>query len=93
MSRPCVSGSAIFQRGRGANAYQSCMGRMLPDLPALIALEDRVSRAKVCLQRTSEADPAFERRVRTLIRLVDARDEACSGFVARPLTASSRLRT
>jgi len=47
-------------------------------LRALVALEDRVTLARVRLQRTTEVDPAFERRVRTLVELVRKRDHALS---------------
>jgi|HubBroStandDraft_4_1064222.scaffolds.fasta_scaffold115487_3 hypothetical protein len=48
-------------------------------LRALAALEERVNIARVRLQRTTEADPAFERRVKTLVELVRKRDHALSG--------------
>jgi hypothetical protein len=48
-------------------------------LRALVALEDRVTLARVRLQRTSEVDPAFESRVRALVELVRKRDHALSG--------------
>jgi hypothetical protein len=45
-------------------------------LRALAALEERVTVARVRLQRTTEVDPAFERRVRGLVELVRKRDHA-----------------
>jgi hypothetical protein len=47
-------------------------------LRALAALEERVHLARVRLQRTTEVDPAFERRVRTLLDLVKKRDNVFS---------------
>jgi hypothetical protein len=49
--------------------------RHTPDpLRALLALYRRVDQARNLLQRTRDCDPAFERRVRNLVRLVDQRD-------------------
>ena len=45
---------------------------------ALAVLEDRVNLARLRLQRTTEVDPAFERRVSVLVELVRKRDEAFS---------------
>lgn len=45
---------------------------------ALVALEERVNLARLRLQRTTEVDPAFERRVRVLVELVRKRDHALS---------------
>jgi hypothetical protein len=47
-------------------------------LRALVALEERVNLARLRLQRTTEVDPAFERRVRVLVELVRKRDHALS---------------
>ena len=47
-------------------------------LRALVALEERVTAARGCLQQTSERDPAFERRVKVLVELVRKRDRAFS---------------
>ena len=52
--------------------------RNVVPLRALAALEDRVTLARMRLQRTTEVDPAFERRVRTLVELVRKRDHALS---------------
>ena len=41
---------------------------------ALVAIEYRVNLARARLQRTTEADPAFERRVKVLVELVRQRD-------------------
>ena len=46
---------------------------------AIAALEERINLARVRLQRTTEADPAFERRVRVLVELVKKRDDALWG--------------
>jgi hypothetical protein len=43
-------------------------------LRAVIALDRQVTRARAALQRTSEVDPYFERRVAALVELVDKRD-------------------
>jgi hypothetical protein len=48
-------------------------------LRSLVALEERVNLARGRLQRTTEADPAFERRVQVLVELVRKRDHALSG--------------
>ena len=48
-------------------------------LRALAALDERVTLARVRLQRTTESDPAFERRVGVLVELVKKRDRAFTG--------------
>lgn len=48
-------------------------------LRAVIALDRQVSRARAALQRTSELDPAFERRVAALVELVSRRDQVLGG--------------
>jgi hypothetical protein len=53
--------------------------RNVVPLRTLAALEERVTVARVRLQRTTEVDPAFERRVRALVDLVRKRDQALSG--------------
>ena len=55
---------------------------------ALAALEERVTLARVRLQRTTEVDPAFERRVRVLVELVRKRDHALSDDGPFPPTAA-----
>ncbi len=49
-------------------------------LSALLTLEARVCQARCVLQRTSDRDPAFERRVRQLVLLVEKRDRILSTF-------------
>ena len=53
--------------------------RNVVQLPDLVALDERVDRARARLQRTTEADPAFERRVQTVVELVRKRDRASFG--------------
>ncbi len=53
--------------------------RNVVPLRGLAALDEQVQVARARLQRTTEADPAFERRVRTLVALVRKRDRALSG--------------
>ena len=43
-------------------------------LRSLRALEARVGQAQLALQRTSDCDPAIEKRIRELMRLVEMRD-------------------
>ena len=50
--------------------------RQAKAFPTLAALEERVSLARVRLQRTTENDPAFERRLKALVELVRKRDDA-----------------
>ena len=50
--------------------------RLRDPLRALAVLDAKVDRARGILQRTREVDPAFERRVKVLVRLVAERDEA-----------------
>jgi hypothetical protein len=45
----------------------------------MAALEERVQLARVRLQQITELHPAFERRVQTLVALVQERDELFSG--------------
>jgi hypothetical protein len=45
---------------------------------AFPSLDEKVERARVLLQRTNELHPAFERRVRNLVELVDRRNGAQS---------------
>jgi len=53
------------------------MKRRPPDpLRNIIALDHRVDRARDVLQRSTDCDPAFENRVRKLVRLVDQRERA-----------------
>lgn len=54
------------------------MSRLLKVVPlrALVALDGRIDFARNRLQRTTEADPAFEHRVKLLCELVKKRDEA-----------------
>jgi hypothetical protein len=47
-------------------------------LRALAALDRQVQTARTQLQRTTEADPAFEHRVKALVALVRKRDQAFS---------------
>jgi hypothetical protein len=47
-----------------------------PSLRSLLALEDRVDRAQLRLQRTSDCDPAIQKRIAELMRLVEMRDRA-----------------
>jgi hypothetical protein len=54
---------------------------MAPDdaklsLRGLLALEARVGRAQLALQRISDRDPAIEKRIRKLMRSMEARDRA-----------------
>ncbi len=44
----------------------------------MAALEERVQVARVRLQQVTERDPTFERRVKTLVALVQERDELFS---------------
>jgi hypothetical protein len=50
--------------------------RVIRSLRSLLALEYRVGRAQRALQRTSDRDPAIERRIKALMRLVEMRDRA-----------------
>jgi hypothetical protein len=50
--------------------------RVTRSLRSLLALEDSVGRAQLALQRTSDRDPAIEKRIKELMRLVEARDRA-----------------
>ena len=45
---------------------------------AMTAIEERVQLARVRLQRITELDPTFERRVKTLVDLVQKRDSLYS---------------
>jgi hypothetical protein len=53
--------------------------RNIVPIRGLVALEDRVRVARIRLQQTTEADPAFERRVKVLVELVRKRDESLFG--------------
>jgi len=53
--------------------------RNVVPLRTLAALDERVSLARARLQRTTEIDPAFERRVKVLVELVRKRDQAVAG--------------
>ncbi|MBZ5620080.1 MAG: hypothetical protein LAQ69_15350 [Acidobacteriia bacterium] len=44
-----------------------------------MTIEERVELARARLQRTTEADPAFEHRVKVLAELVRKRDLALAG--------------
>jgi len=44
----------------------------------MTAIEERVQLARVRLQRITELDPTFERRVKTLVDLVQKRDSLYS---------------
>ena len=62
-------------------------------LRSLLALEARVGRAKLALQRTSDRDPAFERRIRELMRLVEMLDRAIVSCERSPeRTSAGTLR-
>ena len=51
------------------------MRRFPPDpIRSLTALDRRLDEARDILQRTDDRDPAFEKRVRDLIRLTDKRE-------------------
>ena len=43
-------------------------------LRALLSLDERVEEARHVLQETNERDPAFERRVKLLLKLMAQRD-------------------
>jgi len=50
--------------------------RVTRSLRGLLALEASVGRAQLALQRISDWDPAIEKRIKKLMRLVEARDTA-----------------
>jgi hypothetical protein len=58
--------------------------RLIPELRNLTLLDRRVDQARDVLQRTHDGDPAFEKRVRNLVRLVDERERALLASSARP---------
>jgi hypothetical protein len=60
-------------------------------LRAILALDEKVDTARTVLQQTSDAHPAFERRVEALVRLLEKRDVLC-GEVARGETGSEPPR-
>jgi len=50
--------------------------RSIHPLREVLALDERVSRARQALQRTSDQDPSFERRIKVLVHLVEQREKA-----------------
>ncbi len=54
--------------------------RVTRSLRSLLALEDSVGRAQLALQRISDWDPAIEKRIKKLMRLVEARDKAMASL-------------
>ena len=63
----------------------------LDPLRAVIVLDREVSRARAVLQRTSEVDAAFERRVAALIELVSRRDLVLAGSKPHPAAVCAKL--
>ena len=57
----------------------------------LAILDRRVDRARDLLQRTNDCDPAFEERVRNLVRLVDERERGVRALEVRRARPRSTL--
>jgi hypothetical protein len=51
---------------------------------SVLALDEKICRARVVLQKTSEVNPAFEARVCELLRLVEERERFFRSQECRP---------